>query len=414
VCGYTFCTSGTSLADLCASILYSLEQEYLLLKSVKYKNTKVEFTLDLKVFKARLETEIIRQKPGTIAAEFVAGLATAYHSAGLVGLSGINVVIDEIDELDQSINIGRFFKAAHETLQQQRIDDITFTLTGQRGVFQRLFREEPAVERIFRHLLIPTLEPEEARHILAFASEHAEDPFVIESEAQEMMLALATGHPYAVHLLGNAGFNRMEDPKVMTRNDVLRGIGDLLQSDKAEKYVVRLRDVTNAEKIVLISMSLYASTEIPMQIPSRWIAKNLLGALPSGNTLQKTLDELIVRDYVVEGPARAWYRFRDELFRIFLSHSIFSHREREDERLAQRRQELDSLIDRERKKELKPFLPDYREYYRALYKEEPPLSAHSVELLNVSNFELDWDYRHLERADLLALDEESSEEDIKG
>jgi hypothetical protein len=63
---------------------------------------------------------------------------------------------------------------------------------------------------------------------------------------------------------------------------------------------------------------------------------------------------------------------------------------------------------------LKPFLPDYREYYRALYKEEPPLSAHSVELLNVSNFELDWDYRHLERADLLALDEESSEEDIKG
>src|SRR5260370_42376955 len=37
----------------------------------------------------------------------------------------------------------------------------------------------------------------------------------------------------------------MEDYSRMTRDDVLRGIGDVLQSDKAEKYILRLRDITD-------------------------------------------------------------------------------------------------------------------------------------------------------------------------
>src|SRR5260370_4978379 len=256
LCGYTFCTSDTTLADLCASILYNLEAQCVLLQSGTAKNTKVEFTLDLKIFKARLETEVVRQKPGTLATEFVAGLDLLCRSAGLLGLAGISVIVDEVDELEQGIKFGRFLKAIHERLQQQQAANVTFILTGQRGVFEKLFQEERAIERIIRHVPISVLDPEESRHILTYAADHASVPFAVEADAKEIVLALATGHPYAVHLLGNAAFGYMEDYSRMTRDDVLRGIGDVLQSDKAEKYILRLRDITDQERMVLMSMSL--------------------------------------------------------------------------------------------------------------------------------------------------------------
>jgi hypothetical protein len=66
-----------------------------------------------------------------LAAEFVAVLEVLYRSAALLGMVGVNVIIDEVDELDPKVNIGRFIKAVHERLQQQGITDVTLTLTGQ-------------------------------------------------------------------------------------------------------------------------------------------------------------------------------------------------------------------------------------------------------------------------------------------
>jgi hypothetical protein len=405
LCGYTFCTIDTSLADACASVLYNLESECLLLRTTTTKNTKVEFTLDLKVFKAQVQAEVVRQKPGVLAAEFVAALEALYRSAGLLGMSGINVIIDEVDELDPKVNFGRFIKAVHERLQQQRITDLTFTLTGQRGVFERLFQEEPAIERIVRHVPLTVLSPEESRHILTFAADHAQRPFAIGTEAQELILALASGHPYAVHLLGNAAFGHMEDDARMTRDDVLRGIGDVLRSDKAEKYVLRLRDMTDPERLVLTSASLYTSGRVPVHIPPNWIQDNLLGEIPADITVDELLHNLTVRDYLVQGPRAQWYRFGDELFRVFLSQFVFTHREREAERLAERKQKLDSLIDRERKRDdMKRFLGDYRVRARELYPDRPPMLEYTLEVLNISNIGADWDWEHFERGGLLSFE----------
>ncbi|MGA2435662.1 MAG: ATP-binding protein [Bryobacteraceae bacterium] len=405
LCGYTFCTSDTSLADVCASILFNLESQCLLLRSTTVKNTKVEFTLDLKVFKAQLQTEIVRQKPGVLAAEFVAALEVLHRSAALLGMEGINIIIDEVDELHPTVNFGRFIKAVHERLQQQGIAEVTFTLTGQRGVFERLFQEEQAIERIVRHVPITILSPEESRHILTFAADHAHPPFAIGTEAQELILALATGHPYAVHLLGNAAFGHMEDEERMKRDDVLRGIGDVLTSDKAEKYVLHLRDLTDPERLVLTSASLYASRQVPVYIPPDWVCNNLLGTLPADITVEQLLHGLTTKDYLVEGPQTQWYRFRDELFRVFLSQFVFAHREREEERLAERKQKLDLLIDRERQRgDMKRFLGDYRQSARQLYPDRPPMLEYTLEVLNVSDVAADWEWEHYERGDLLSFE----------
>jgi hypothetical protein len=371
-----------------------------LLSSATAKTTKIEFTLDLKVFKARIETEVVRQKPGTLAAEFVAGLELLHRSARLLGKEGLCIIVDEVDELDPTVKFGRFFKAIHERLQQQQTTEITFVLTGQRGVFERLFGEERSIERIIRHVPISVLDPEESRHILNYAAEHASEPFGIETEAQEIILALATGHPYAVHLLGNAAFGYMEKYSRMSRNDVLRGIGDILQSDKAEKYILGLRDINDQERLVLMSMSLCASRQIPIHIPPAWIPNNLLAPLPGEDTLDEVLDGLIEKDYIVEGPSNQWYRFRDELFRVFLSQFVYAHREREEERLAQRRQELDLIIGEERRRDdMKRFRRDFRESSDL----GPPMLDYTLEMLNISEVAADWDWKHFERADFLSF-----------
>lgn len=400
LCGYTFCTAGTTLSELSTNVLYNLESQYTLLKTVTPKSRKVEFKLDLKVFTARLESEIVTRAPGTIAAEFVAGLVAALRSAKLIGLAGINVIIDEIDELDASINVGRFLKDVHERLQNQRVkQEITFTMTGQRGVYERLYREENASERGIRHVPISTLSPDESRHILTYAADNAEIPFAIDGEAQEMILGLATGYPYAIHLMGDAAFSQMTHAHRMTRDDVLRGVLNILQSDKAEKYVVRLRGLDDHEKLVLMSMSLFPTTTIPAQVLAQWIEPNLLGPLPQ-QSLSNRLDELVSNDYLVRGPKAEWYSFRDELFRVFLSHFVLTHQEKEDERLAKRRQRLDSLIGKQRRDEIKRFLQDFRE----TLANDPNMLDYTIELLNVSDYDGDRDLEHLQRRGIMSFE----------
>lgn len=395
VCGYASCNSNPSLADLCGSIMYSLEQEYTLLKSMTPTVKKLEFTFDLGVFKARLETELSQRKPGTVAAEFVGALTGLYRSVLLLGMSGISIVIDDVDEIEASTNFGRFFKAVHESLHQARLHDVTFILTGKRGVFERLYREEPSCERIVRHVPISVLTPDESAYILDYASQYADNPFSVTPEARVMILALFTGYPYAVHLLGNAAFNRMDDVSRLSQDDVLMGLSDILQSDKLEKYVLNLRGLDQEERLVLTSMALYASPKLPMEIPTAWIESHLLANIPTGKRLSDILLPLETSGHIVAGPKHEWYRFRDELFRVFLSYDLYAHREYEEERIARRRDFLNERIVNARE-DVRRFLRDFRK------TDGPPgVLDYTLELLNVSNCEADWDWDRIERAELL-------------
>ena len=144
---------------------------------------------------------------------------------------------------------------------------------------------------------------------------------------------------------------------------------------------------------------------MPVHIPPKWVNDNLLGTLPADATVEELLHSLTIKDYLVEGPQTQWYRFRDELFRVFLSQFVFTHREREEERLAERKQKLDLLIDRERTRgDMKRFLGDYRQRVRELYPDRPPMLEYTLEVLNVSNITTDWEWEHFERGDLLSFE----------
>jgi hypothetical protein len=136
-----------------------------------------------------------------------------------------------------------------------------------------------------------------------------------------------------------------------------------------------------------------------MEIPTDWIERHLLANIPDGKRLGDILLPLESSGYIVAGPKHEWYRFRDELFRVFLSYDLYAHREYEEERTARRRETLNKLIENARQ--------DVRKFHRDFRKTEHPpgILDYTLELLNVSNCDAEWDWERIERAHLLNYDE---------
>ena len=70
-----------------------------------------------------------------------------------------------------------------------------------------------------------------------------------------MLLAVAAGYPYDIHLIGDAAFSVMADPDRMDSSDILHGLGELFRSDKKEKYLEKLRELTPSQRLVIVSMA---------------------------------------------------------------------------------------------------------------------------------------------------------------
>jgi len=88
--------------------------------------------------------------------------------------------------------------------------------------------------------------------------------------------------------LGMPRFQPMERADRMDHSDILRGLGKLFRSDKKEKYLEKLRQLTDSQRLVVVSLARYSNKRIPMRIPLAWLERNLLGSLPDVR-LQMTL-----------------------------------------------------------------------------------------------------------------------------
>lgn len=341
LCAFYACDSTTTLGELCSEILFSLEREFLALRSVRTDKAKVTVELNLGFLKTKLESDIVTRRPATLATDLVVGLAEVLRSARLVGMDGINVMLDEVDLLPATVNFGHFLKVVHETLGREELTDVTFILAGQMGIYGRLLDEDASVERHMRHVPLSVLEPDESRYVLEYAADHGDPPFAVSTSAAEMILSLAAGYPYDIHLIGDAAFAAMVDPDRMGAQEVLRGLGELFQSDKREKYLERLRALSEAERLVLVSLARYSDKRIPMRIPLKWLEGNLLGQIPGGGELHQTLTDLAERGYLVINADLRYCQFSEELLRIFISLLLIDQREsraRRDDREAKRQE----------------------------------------------------------------------------
>ena len=321
LCVYYACDENSTLSSLTLDLIYRIEQECLLIKSFTAGSQK-KFTaeLNLKFVKASLETEITSNRPASIVTHFINGLKVI--NASLINFTkyeGINIFLDELDRLPNEIKFGHFIKLIHEYFNQDGIKNTNFIFVGQRGIYSRLITEDRSIERLVRHIPISKIDIDESNHILEFAQYGAKPTFEITNKARDIILKLSAGFPYVIHLLGDSAFHEMENPANMDLQDVLAGLRKILISDKNEKYLEILASLNRDQRIILASMAIYASNEVPAKIPCTWITKNLIGALESDEELNTHLRELSELGVLIFNNEEQYAQFNDELFRVFLS-----------------------------------------------------------------------------------------------
>jgi DNA-binding MarR family transcriptional regulator len=322
LCLFYACDQENTLNQLALNILYGVEQKCLLLPQTQSAELKPSLEINLGVVKAKLEAEtsLSKRSPATIATQLVTGLSEALRTLRkLREYDGINIMLDELDQLSPQINFGHFMKILHETLVRENLQRISFVFAGQQGIYTRFVREDPSFERIVRHVPLSTLDGDASNYVLEYAASHASPPFQIEARGKTFILSLSSGYPYVLHLLGNAAFLAMADELTMTHRDVMNGIEAVLKSDKREKYLSRLKDLSEAERQAIIVLSEYPVRSIPAEIPIVWMKDIMEGYLPSEDSLDTILDSLEQKGHIRMRKDRTHCIFAEELFRVFVS-----------------------------------------------------------------------------------------------
>lgn len=314
LCLFYACDSGNTLQQLVLDILYNLEQKCLLIPE-----SKIAFEVNLGVIKASIESEIKRKSPATLATQLVAGLRTTINGLKKIRLyQSVNIMLDEVDQIAEDINFGHFLKIVHEALQSDNIP-VTFILAGQQGVFSRFIKEDASFERIVRHIPLIALEPESSNYVLDYATHVSKPIFGYDTEAKNLILGLASGYPYVLHLLGDSAYMEMENDSLMTQGDVVSGIENILHSDKREKYVGYLRRLKDAEKNILMSLAKFETKTIPAEIPISWMQANIQGYEERKNEYESALSSLFEQGFLLPIKQQLVCRFSEELFRVFIS-----------------------------------------------------------------------------------------------
>jgi hypothetical protein len=333
LCTYHTCDINTTLHQLVADILFGVEKA---LKDIYYKTDNKFFQdiqLNLGFFKAKINTDMLRinQSPGTIASEFIKGTSEAMNILRSKNCDyNICIMIDEIDQLSPDINFGHFIKIVHEQLGREDLEEVTFIFAGQSGVFSRFTKEDASFERIVLHVPINTLDKKASKHILEYAKDNCKPSFIIEQTCEDMIIALSSGYPYYIHLLGNEAFLKMSAPDYMNSDSLLIGLDSLLRAGKFEKYMERLKNLDKIEQGLIIKLSEYTSNSVPIKIPYKWIVDSfgkeiditvekvnrkistlsIIKSLISKEHLKVSEDIITKKKYIV---------FNDELFRVFIS-----------------------------------------------------------------------------------------------
>lgn len=321
------CDPHNTLEQLVMDVLYALEQECLFLSGVKEVEIKPSLEVNLGVVKARLEAKAgsAKRSPATIATQLVDGFRSVVTPLKKLGLPAhINVMLDELDQLSDQINFGHFMKIVHEALNNRGLSEVTFVLAGQQGIYTRLIQEDPSFERIVRNIPLSTLDGDASNHVLEYAARQSSPPFQIDGRAKALILALSSGYPYVLHLLGDAAFLEMEDERRMAHTDVIKGIEAVLQSDKREKYLSRFMELPKSEKRVLLALAQYSSKIIPAEIPYLWLMNRIT---VSKDEIDATVDSLVQKGLLVLVRERAYCLFAEELFRVFLAVAALEQRE---------------------------------------------------------------------------------------
>lgn len=128
---------------------------------------------------------------------------------GSTEYDGLLVLVDEVDQANQNLQLGRFLKLLTENLHRQNCRRITIGLSGLDTVPDRLTQSHRSSLRIFEEIPLSRLSETETNELIDVCLDRGDlRAHRIEPRAREALTWLAEGHPHFLHQFGYCAFNK--------------------------------------------------------------------------------------------------------------------------------------------------------------------------------------------------------------
>jgi hypothetical protein len=293
---------GEGVGDVVAGLLSSLE------RTRKKRKLPISWTIeiDLKLIKGKLGPQEDVRREAVV--DFVNEVENAWN-ASKENVDGIIFMIDEVDRIAEDSGIATFFKVATEIMTARGLENVMLLPVGMVGVQELLKEGHASVGRIFDVIHVPLLSNSEAITILDRALEDTQVD-IVTSVSQEIA-RLSGGFPHPVQLLGSECFEVDEDD-VIDEIDLSAATHRIVTEKWKEEFDANYVAAGSGKNREIIKvMGDYPHPDVPVA----YVCERLGVEQPE---ISSNIGLLMKRRVIVR-PDRGVYRFRDPLFRQYVS-----------------------------------------------------------------------------------------------
>lgn len=218
----------------------------------------------------------------------------------------IIIMLDEIDQILESVDIGILVRTTKETLISEQIDCISFILCGQRDTVPKLNRNHPSISRIFEKIWLEHLTELQCMDIIGWGEKRSN--IIFDPEIKSSIAKSSRGFPAVTHRLADSCV-LMDKDKYIDILDFEAGLADAVIQIKGEES---LNAVTMASGELGSAIMSYLSSE------SNFVSQSaLLEAFHNPEeTIISTLNVLIKSGFLEAEDDS--FRIMDRLFSAYI------------------------------------------------------------------------------------------------
>jgi cold shock CspA family protein/predicted AAA+ superfamily ATPase len=309
------CTGDNTLVDIADGLIANLASRAGVTTGVE--QGKTVSGINLKIFSSIQEKTSTPITASDLANKFAAEVMRIFLEVKNPP-KGICFLIDEVDALRDTTQLGSFLKA---TVEKFRLDghlSTCFIVSGVTGAATSLLMQHQSSARLFEGIELERMSNEELQEVVDITL--ADTGVNIESQASSLMVSLANNFPQPLHLLGYHSF-RLNDDDIIGKEDVERAKTYIVQHGLRQYYDDKLRSLDSPlMKDIVRAISSASSPTVNVL----YLSKRMPHA--SEHTILSLLGELVKVD-ILEKHGRFSFSFREPLFGIYCKWVFWAERQ---------------------------------------------------------------------------------------
>lgn len=241
---------------------------------------------------------------------------------------GIVFFIDEADNACENLHLGYLVKAVTELLVQYECHNVMFIVAGLPVVIDKLSASHPSSIRIFNHLIIKELSPEDRQYVVESGIKEGnninDEITTITNEAKTLISTLSEGYPHFIQQFSYSAFDYNSDGEI-SKDDVTGGAfgkGGALDEIGTRYYHSAYNEQIKSDDYREV-LSIMADSM------NSWIKKSDIVQKFSGadHTVTDALKALTTRKIILKNPSkRGEYRLQQRGFALWIK--LFGERKK--------------------------------------------------------------------------------------